>query len=76
MTPEQESLINHLTSGNCCHAPSGRYCDTGRELWLNYRVQCVVEGGRELMQMVRHQSPEWADEIKNRALVLMNANRD
>lgn len=76
MTPEHEELINHLTAGNCCHAPSGRYCATGRELWLRYRAQCVSDGGRELMQMVRHQSPEWADEIKRRVMVAMNANRD
>jgi len=32
----------------------------------------VADGGRELMQMVRHQTPEWAEEIKSRALTLID----
>ncbi len=35
------------------------------------RAECVARGGRESMEMVRHQSPEWADEIKRRALILI-----
>jgi hypothetical protein len=76
MTPAHEALLDHLMAGTCCHAPSGRYCNTGRELWLDYRAECVAGGGKETMATVRHQSPDWADEIKNRALVVMNANRD
>ena len=41
-------------------------------MWLQYRAECVAEGGREAMEAVRHQSPEWADEIKSRALILIN----
>jgi len=80
--PAHEVLLDHLMAGTCCHATSGRYCETGRELWLSYRVACVVDGGKEVMAMVRHQSPEWSDEVKIRALMLMekrrgnNANRD
>ena len=76
MTPAHEALLDHLMAGTCCHAPSGRYCETGRELWLDYQAECVADGGRELMQMVRHQSPEWADEIKVRALMLMDERRN
>lgn len=76
MTPAHEALLDHLMAGTCCHAPSGRYCEAGRALWLDYRAECVADGGKETMATVRHQSLEWADEIKNRALVLMNANRD
>lgn len=43
---------------------------------MAYRVQCVVDGGRDLMQMVRHQTPGWADEIKRRVMAVMNARRD
>jgi hypothetical protein len=82
MTPAHEALLDHLMAGTCCHAPSGRYCETGRALWLDYRAECVADGGKETMAMVRHQSPDWAEEIKIRALMLMekrrgnNANRD
>lgn len=84
MTPTHAALLNHasVVGVTCCHQMSGRYCKTGRELWLNYRAECVAEGGKATMETVRHQSPEWADEIKIRALALMdeirnsNANRD
>ena len=84
MTPAHEALINHASvhGAICCHPMSGRYCAIGRELWLAYRAECVATGGRDIMQMVRHQSPEWADETKVRALMLMenlrgnHANRD
>jgi len=73
MTPTHESLLNHasVVGATCCHPMSGRYCETGRELWLQYRAECVADGGRETMETVRHQSPEWAEEIKGRALVLI-----
>ena len=75
MTPAHEALLDHLTAGTCCHAPSGRYCETGRELWLDYRAECVADGGKETMATVRHQSPDWAEEIKIRALMLMEKRR-
>ena len=73
MTPTHESLLNHasVVGATCCHPMSGRYCAVGRELWLDYRAECVARGGRESMEMVRHQTPEWADEIKRRALILI-----
>lgn len=75
MTPTHEALLNHAcTVGNtCCHPMSGRYCAAGRELWLAHRAECVAEGGRAVMEMVRIQSSEWADEVKRRALVLIEA---
>ena len=74
MTPTHAALLNHASvlGVTCCHPMSGRYCAVGRELWLDYRAQCVADGGRELMQMVRHQTPEWAEEIKIRALILID----
>lgn len=73
MTPAHAALLNHasVVGANCCHPMSGRYCAVGRELWLSYRAECVAEGGRESMEMVRHQTPEWADDIKRRALILI-----
>ena len=74
MSPAHESLLNHASvlGVTCCHPMSGRYCAVGRELWLEYRAECVADGGRELMQMVRHQTPEWAEEIKRRVMALLN----
>jgi hypothetical protein len=74
MTPTHAALLNHasVTGATCCHPMSGRYCAAGRELWLAYRAECVATGGRATMETVRHQSPEWADEIKRRALILIN----
>lgn len=75
MTPAHESLLNHasVVGATCCHPMSGRYCAVGRDLWLQYRAECVVDGGKETMATVRHQSLDWADEIKRRALMLINA---
>lgn len=75
MTPAHAALLNHasVTGVTCCHPMSGRYCAAGRELWLAYRAECVANGGRATMETVRHQSPEWAEEIKRRAMILLNA---
>lgn len=77
MTPAHAALLNHasIRGITCCHPISGRYCEIGRELWLDYRAECVANGGRATMETVRHQSPEWADEIKRRALILINGDR-
>ena len=72
MTPTHESLINHLNNRrNCCFAPSDRYCPEGRELWLEDKAQNVAEYGRDGMAMIRENHPEWAEEIKIRALTLL-----
>lgn len=77
MTPRHAALLDHasVVGATCCHPMSGRYCAVGRELWLDYRAECVAQGGRATMETVRHQSPEWADEIKCRALELIDAGR-
>lgn len=77
MTPAHESLLNHASVVGviCCHPMSGRYCAVGRELWLDYRAECVATGGRATMETVRHQSPDWADEVKIRALMLIEQRR-
>lgn len=78
MTPAHDALLNHAcTIGvTCCRPSAGRYCETGRELWLQYRAECVATGWRDAMLTVRHQSPEWAEEIKRRALILMGENNN
>lgn len=78
MTPRHAALLDHasVVGATCCHPMSGRYCAVGRELWLDYRAECVARGGMESMEMVRRQTPEWADEIKRRALELINAERN
>ena len=75
MSPVHSQLINHVMSSPCCFPPSGRYCATGRELWLAYQAECVAQGGRDAMQTVRHHSPEWADAIKSKALILINGEQ-
>lgn len=77
MTPAHAALLNHASvrGVTCCHPTTGRYCAFGRELWLQYRAECVMDGGRETMDMVRIQSPEWAGEIKIRALTLIEQRR-
>jgi len=76
MTPRHAALLDHasVVGATCCHPMSGRYCAVGRELWLDYRAECVARGGREAMEMVRHQTTEWADEIKRRALEIIGAD--
>lgn len=64
------ALIDHLQIG-CCDGRSGRYCATGRELWLADKAQNVAEYGREGMIVIRENHPEWADDIKRRALILI-----
>ena len=77
MTPAHAALLNHASvrGATCCHPMSGRYCAIGRELWLDYRAECVAAGGMATMETVRHQSPEWADEIKRRALILIEGEK-
>ena len=74
VTPTHDALLSHASvrGVTCCHPMSGRYCSVGRELWLQYRAECVRDGGKDAMQWVRAQSPEWADEIKIRALTLID----
>ena len=74
MTPTHDALLSHASvrGATCCYPMSGRYCAVGRELWLQYRTECVMDGGKEAMLCVRAQSPEWADEIKIRALTLID----
>lgn len=64
------ALIDHLQIG-CCDGRSGRYCATGRELWLADKAQNVAEYGREGMIVIRENHPEWAEEIKIMALTLL-----
>lgn len=69
------ALIDHLQLGRCCDGRSGRYCATGRELWLADKAQNVATYGRDGMAMIRENHPEWADEIKRRALILIEGEK-
>ena len=64
------ALIDHLQIG-CCDGRSGRYCATGRELWLADKAANVATYGRDGMAMIRENHPGWAEEIKIRALTLL-----
>lgn len=65
------ALIDHLQLGRCCDGRSGRYCAIGRELWLADKAQNVATFGCDGMAMIRENHPEWAEEIKSRAITLL-----
>lgn len=66
------ALINHLNTGsNCCYATSDRYCAAGRELWLDDKVQAVLDepslhARRYLLEQMERNMPQWLPEIKAR----------
>jgi len=82
MTPAHEALINHASvrGVTCCHPMSGRYCAIGRELWIDDKVQAVLDEPSltdrqyQLEQMARN-IPQWLDEIKRRVAERFEANR-
>jgi len=76
-----EALINHLNNHtNCCYAPNDRYCEWGRQLWIDDKVQAVLDEPSltdrqyQLEQMARN-IPQWLDEIKRRVADRFEANR-
>lgn len=76
-----EALINHLNNRtNCCYAPNDRYCEWGRQLWIDDKVQAVLDEQSltarryQLEQMARN-IPQWLDEIKRRVADRFEANR-
>jgi len=76
-----EALINHLNNHtNCCYAPNDRYCEWGRQLWIDDKVQAVLDEPSltarqyQLEQMARN-IPQWLDEIKRRVAERFEANR-
>ena len=73
MTPEASSLIDHLNAGQCCCASHGRYCETGRELWVLDKVAFVLsisdrETRKAVMDTLRDNAPQWAEEIEGRII--------
>ena len=73
MTPEASSLIDHLNAGQCCCASHGRYCETGRELWVRDKVAFVLsisdrETRKAVMDTSRDNAPQWAEEIEGRII--------
>ena len=82
MTPAHEALINHASvkGVTCCHPMSGRYCAVGRELWIDDKVQAVldeekIEDRRYLLEQMERNIPQWLDEIKRRVAERFEANR-
>lgn len=73
MNAAHEALINHASvrGVTCCHPMSGRYCAIGRELWIDDKVQAVldeekIEDRRYLLEQMARNIPQWLDEIKYR----------
>jgi len=76
-----EALINHLNnSANCCYAPNDRYCEWGRQLWIDDKVQAVLDepspaDRRYLLEQMARNIPQWLEEIKRRVAERFEANR-
>jgi hypothetical protein len=76
MKTAHTALIDHLMlQRGCCWAPGGRYCEIGRELWLQDKAENVATDGRFAMAMIRENHPAHADEIKSRASVLLGDSK-
>lgn len=76
MKTANSALIDHLMlQRGCCWAPGGRYCEIGRELWLQDKAENVATDGRFAMAMIRENFPAFADNIKSRALVLLGESK-
>ena len=53
MMPEASALFDHLNASQCCRASHGRYCETGRELWVRDKVAFVLSiSDRETRKVV------------------------
>lgn len=82
MNATHEALINHASvkGVTCCHPMSGRYCAIGRELWIDDKVQAVldeekIEDRRYLLEQMARNIPQWLDEIKRRVAERFEQNR-
>lgn len=82
MTPTLDALLNHacVVGVTCCHPRSDRYCAVGRELWIDDKVQAVLDETKlearryQLEQMARN-IPQWLPEIKRRVAERFEQNR-
>ena len=80
MTPEASALIDHLNASQCCRASHGRYCETGRELWVQDKVAFVLsisdrETRKAVMDTLRDNAPQWAEEIEGRIIQIWTEQR-
>lgn len=82
MNTAHEALINHASvkGVTCCHPMSGRYCAVGRELWIDDKVQAVLDEKslaerRYLLEQMSRNIPQWLDEIKRRVAERFEQNR-
>ena len=82
MNATHEALINHASvrGVTCCHPMSGRYCAIGRELWIDDKVQAVLDEPslaerRYLLEQMERDMPQWLDEIKKRVAERFEQNR-
>lgn len=75
------ALINHLNNRtNCCYAPNDRYCEWGRQLWIDDKVQAVLDepcltARRYQLEQMERNMPQWLDEIKRRVAERFEQNR-
>lgn len=49
-------FYNHIFACDKCYAPVGRYCDAGRELWIEYSAPIIADSivnGRDLHERRR-----------------------
>lgn len=82
MTPAHAALLNHLNQrSNCCFAPSDRYCDLGRELWLQDKAEFLAgltsrDARRYTLEQLRNNLPGWADEIERRMVVMFEQRKE
>ena len=80
MIPEADALFDHLSAGRCCRASHGRYCETGRELWVQDKVAFVLsisdrETRKAVMDTLLDNAPEWAEEIEGRIIRIWTEKR-
>ena len=80
MMPEASALFDHLNAGQCCRASHGRYCETGRELWVQDKVAFVLsisdrETRKVVMDTLRDNAPQWAKEIEDRIIRIWTEQR-
>ena len=80
MMPEASALFDHLNAGQCCRASHGRYCATGRELWVRDKVAFVLsisdrETRKAVMDTLRDNAPQWAEEIEGRIIRIWTEQR-
>lgn len=68
---EHTEFINHIMGCSRCYAPNDRYCDAGRELWIEDKVGFVLahssyEERKGIVATIRAVAPNWSQTIEGR----------